>query len=157
MAENSPKVPESKRSLEGTVVGECMPRYRHQEFLRFMRRLDREFPPDLNLHLILESYGTHKHLKMKNWLAKHRRFQLHFTPTTSSWPNLVERWFGNLTNKRIRRATFCECRGMGAGSRRVPGREQQTAKAVHLDGHGRRADLGEGPSLYSYFRGTTLM
>ena len=96
--------------LEGTVVGECMPRHRHQEFLRFLRRLDHEFPPDLDLHLILDNYGTHKgthkHPKVKNWLAKHRRFQLHSTPTSSSWLNLVERWFGKLTNKRIRRGTF---------------------------------------------------
>ena len=92
--------------LEGTVVGECLPRHRHQEFLRFLRRLDREFPPDLDLHLILDNYGTHKHPRVKNWLAKHRRFQLHFTPTSSSWLNLVERWFGKLTDKRIRRGTF---------------------------------------------------
>jgi transposase len=92
--------------LEGTVVGECMPRHRHQEFLRFLRRLDREFPLDLDLHVILDNYGTHKHPRVKNWLAKHRRFQLHFTPTSSSWLNLVERWFAKLTDKRIRRGTF---------------------------------------------------
>jgi transposase len=92
--------------LAGTVVGECMPHHRHQEFLRFMRRLDREFPPDLDLHLILDNYGTHQHPKVRNWLAKHRRFQLHFTPSSSSWLNLVERWFGELTDKRIRHGTF---------------------------------------------------
>ena len=92
--------------LEGTVIGECMPRHRHQEFLKFLRRLDREFPPQLDLHLIVDNYGTHKHEKVTNWLAKHRRFQLHFTPTSSSWLNLVERWFGKLTDQRIRRGTF---------------------------------------------------
>jgi transposase len=92
--------------LEGTVIGECMPRHRHQEFLRFLRRLDREFPRELDLHLILDNYGTHKHEKVKSWLDKHRRFKLHFTPTSSSWLNLIERWFGKLTDKRIRRGTF---------------------------------------------------
>ena len=81
--------------LDGTVIGECMPRHRHQEFLRFLRRLDREFPRDLDLHLILDNYGTHKHEKVRAWLDKHRRFNLHFTPTSSSWLNLVEHWFGN--------------------------------------------------------------
>ena len=92
--------------LEGTVIGECMARHRHQEFLRFLRRLDREFPLNLDLHLIVDNYGTHKHLKVKNWLARHRRFHLHFIPTSSSWLNLVERWFGKLTEKRIRRGSF---------------------------------------------------
>ena len=92
--------------LEGTVIGECMPRHRHQEFLRFLRRLDREFPRELDLHLILDNYGTHKHEKVKTWLEKHLRFKLHFTPTSSSWLNLIERWFVKLTDKRIRRGTF---------------------------------------------------
>jgi transposase len=92
--------------LEGTVIGECMPRHRHQEFLKFLRKVDREFPRELDLHLIVDNYGTHKHENVRNWLAKHRRFKLHFTPTSSSWLNLVERWFGKLTDKRIRRGTF---------------------------------------------------
>jgi transposase len=92
--------------LEGTVIGECMARHRHQEFLKFLRRLDREFPPEQQLHLVVDNYGTHKHEKVKNWLARHRRFHLHFTPTSSSWLNLVERWFRELTEKRIRRESF---------------------------------------------------
>src|SRR3984893_6640610 len=92
--------------LDGRVIGQCMARHRHQEFLRFLRRLDGQFPPELDLHLVVDNYGTHKHAKVKNWLAKHRRFKLHFTPTSSSWLNLVERWFGKLTDKRIRRGTF---------------------------------------------------
>lgn len=92
--------------LEGTVIGECKARHRHQEFLQFLRRLDREFPLHLDLHLIVDNYGTHKHPKVKNWLARHRRFHLHFTPTSSSWLNLVERWFGKLTQQRIRRGSF---------------------------------------------------
>jgi transposase len=93
-------------TLDGRVVGECHPRHRHQEFIRFLRRLDEEFPGDFELHLILDNYGTHKHPKVKTWLAKHPRFQLHFTPTSSSWLNLVERWFRELTDKAIRRGVF---------------------------------------------------
>lgn len=92
--------------LEGKVIGECMPRHRHQEFLKFLRRLDREFPKELALHLIVDNYGTHKHENVRRWLARHPRFHLHFTPTSSSWLNLVERWFREITGKRIRRGTF---------------------------------------------------
>ena len=92
--------------LEGTVIGQCLPRHRHQEFLKFLRHLDREFPPHLPLHLILDNYGAHQHNRVSQWLAKHPRFHLHFTPTSSSWLNLVERWFRELTEKRIRRGVF---------------------------------------------------
>ena len=92
--------------LEGTVIGECHPRHRHQEFLKFLRRLEREFDKDLDLHLILDNYGTHKHADVQKWLRKHPRFKLHFTPTSCSWLNLVERWFRELTQKRIRRGVF---------------------------------------------------
>ncbi len=76
------------------------------EFLKFLRQIDRETPPDLDIHLILDNYGTHKHPKVKAWLARHLRFDLHFTPTSSSWLNLGERWFGEITRKRIRRGSF---------------------------------------------------
>jgi transposase len=92
--------------LQGTVIGECMPRHRHQEFLRFLRRLNRETPTGLALHLVLDNYATHKHDDVKVWLSKHPRMHLHFTPTSSSWLNLVERWFRDLTQKRIRRGSF---------------------------------------------------
>jgi transposase len=92
--------------LEGTVIGECTPRHRHQEFLKFLRKLDRETPADLTLHLILDNYATHKHDAVTQWLKKHRRFQLHYTPTSSSWLNLIERWFREITEKRIRRGSF---------------------------------------------------
>jgi transposase len=92
--------------IEGKVIGQCLPRHRHQEFLKFLRRLDREFPKELDLHLILDNYGTHKTAGVQRWLATHRRFHLHFTPTGSSWLNLVERWFRELTGKRIRRGVF---------------------------------------------------
>lgn len=91
--------------LDGTVVGQCQGRHRHQEFLKFLRRLDKEFPRR-DLHLILDNYGTHKHPKVRAWLANKPRFVLHFTPTSASWLNLVERWFRELTAKRIRRGVF---------------------------------------------------
>src|SRR5438105_1884721 len=77
--------------LEGKVIGQCFPRHRHQEFLTFLRRLDKEFPEGLKLHLVLDNYGTHKHPKVQSWLKHHPRFALHFIPTSSSWLNQVER------------------------------------------------------------------
>ena len=92
--------------LDGHVIGDCMPRHRHQEFIRFLKKIDAETPPDLALHLIVDNYATHKHPRVKTWLGRHKRFHLHFTPTSSSWLNLVERWFRDLTDKRIRRDSF---------------------------------------------------
>lgn len=92
--------------VEGRIIGECYPRHRHQEFLRFLRLLDAEFPKTTTLHLILDNYGTHGHERVRRWLAKHPRFFLHFIPTNSSWLNLVERWFGELSQKAVRRGTF---------------------------------------------------
>ena len=92
--------------LHGRVVGQCFPRHRHQEFLRFLRRLDEEFPAPTTLHLVLDNYGTHKHPKVKAWFERHPRFVPHFIPTSSSWLNMVERWFGLLSTKAIRRGSF---------------------------------------------------
>ncbi len=92
--------------LTGSVIGQCLPRHRHSEFLTFLRTIDRQVPEGLQVHLILDNYSTHKHAKVKQWLAKHPRFHLHFTPTSSSWLNLVERFFGKLTDKAIRRGIF---------------------------------------------------
>jgi GTPase SAR1 family protein len=92
--------------LDGKVIGDCMPRHRHQEFLRFLKKINAEVPADLDLHLIVDNYGTHKHPRVKTWLRRHPRFHLHFIPTSSSWLNLVERWFRDLTDKRIRRGSF---------------------------------------------------
>jgi transposase len=92
--------------LDGKVIGQCVPRHRHQEFLKFLRRLDREFPAPLTLHLVMDNYGTHKTPQVQRWLKKHPRFVAHFIPTSSSWLNLVERWFGELTRKAVRRGAF---------------------------------------------------
>jgi transposase len=82
------------------------PRHRHQEFLKFLRTIDREFPAELDLHLIVDNYRTHKHDNVNVWLAKHPRFHLRFAQTSSSWLNLVERWFRELTDTAIRRGVF---------------------------------------------------
>ncbi len=92
--------------LDGKVIGDCMPRHRHQEFIRFLKKIDNETPVGLDLHLIVDNYGTHKHPRVKSWIQRHPRFHLHFTPTASSWLNLAERWFREITDKRIRRGIF---------------------------------------------------
>jgi transposase len=92
--------------LDGKVIGECHGRHRHQEWLKFLRRLDREFPSNLTLHLVMDNYGTHTEPHVQRWLKKHPRFVCHFVPTSSSWLNLVERWFRELTDKAIRRGSF---------------------------------------------------
>jgi len=91
---------------EGKVVGQCYARHRHQEFLKFLKRLDEEFRGEVPLHLVMDNYGTHKHPRVQRWLKRHPRFVPHFIPTSSSWLNLVERWFAELTGKRIRRGIF---------------------------------------------------
>jgi len=93
-------------ALDGTVIGSCTDRHRHEEFLKFMRTIDKEVPKGLAVHMILDNYATHKHPDVKAWLAKHPRFHLHLIPTSSSWLNLVERWFRDLTDKAIRRGVF---------------------------------------------------
>src|ERR1700679_867991 len=88
------------------VIGQCYAQHRHQEFLKFLKRLDEEFPGEVKLHLVMDNYGTHKHPRVQSWLKRHPRFLPHFVPTSSSWLNLVERWFGELTGKRVRRGVF---------------------------------------------------
>ena len=92
--------------LDGKVIGDCMPRHRHQEFIRFLDKIDAETVPELDLHLIIDNYATHKHPRVTSWLRRHPRFYLHFIPTSSSWLNMVERWFREITDKRIRRGSF---------------------------------------------------
>jgi transposase len=92
--------------LTGKVIGQCQPRHRHEEFLKFLRVIDKQVPKGLQVHLILDNYATHKHADVAAWLAKHPRLHLHFTPTSSSWLNLVERWFREITDKAIRRGVF---------------------------------------------------
>ena len=91
---------------EGKLIGTCMSKHRHQEWIKFLRQIDAETPAELDLHLIVDNYATHKHPKVKSWVKRHPRFHLHFIPTSSSWLNLIERWFREITTKRLRRGTF---------------------------------------------------
>jgi transposase len=90
----------------GKVIGQCMKRHRHQEWLKLLRRIDAETPPDLDVHLIADNYATPKHAKVTTWLKRHPRFHMHFTPTSGSWRNQVERFFGLITDYRIRCGVF---------------------------------------------------
>src|SRR5262250_269678 len=92
--------------LDGKVIGQCMARHRHQEFLKFLKAIHGATPQKLDIHCIADNYATHKHPRIKAWLVRHPRFHLHFIPTSSSWLNLVERWFGKITAERIRRGVF---------------------------------------------------
>jgi len=91
---------------DGTLIAQCQKRHRHQEWIKFLKRIDEETVPEFDLHLIVDNYATHKHSKVKAWLERHPRFHIHFTPTSSSWLNMVERWFRELTEKRLRRGVF---------------------------------------------------
>jgi len=98
--------------LDGSVIGQCMPRHRHQEWLKFLTQIDAQTPADKQLHLIVDNYATHKHPSVKKWLKKHPRFHMHFIPTSSSWLNLIERWFRAITDDRIRRGVFKSVDGL---------------------------------------------
>jgi transposase len=90
----------------GEVIGRCQPRHRHPEFLRFLRQIEEAVPADLEIHLVLDNYGTHKAPKVAAWFKRRPRYQLHFTPTSGSWLNQIERWFAKLTAQRLRRSAF---------------------------------------------------
>lgn len=93
-------------TLDGTVISMCQDRHRHEEWLKFLRLIDRETPTHLQLHLIVDNYATHKHPSVQQWLAKHPRFVMHFTPTSASWLNMVERFFRDISENRIKRDSF---------------------------------------------------
>ena len=97
---------------DGIVIEECMPRHRHQEWIKFLKKIDACTDPDAELHLVADNYATHKHPKVLRWLGRHPRFHMHFTPTSSSWLNLVERWFRDLTQKRLKRGVFRSVRDL---------------------------------------------
>ena len=91
---------------QGKIIAECMPRHRHQEWIKFLKKIDAETPPELELHLIVDNYATHKHPRVQSWLQRHKRFHMHFIPTSSSWLNVIERWFRDITHNRIRNGVF---------------------------------------------------
>lgn len=92
--------------LDGSVISTCMERHRHLEWLKFLRMIDANVAQELDIHLIVDNYATHKHQKVKRWLARHQRFHVHYTPTSASWLNMVERFFRDITTQRIRRGVF---------------------------------------------------
>jgi transposase len=92
--------------LNGQVIAQCQPRHRHTEWLKFLRQIDSETPKDKALHLICDNYATHKHPVVQRWLSKHPRVNMHFTPTSASWLNMVERFFRDITTERLRRGVF---------------------------------------------------
>jgi transposase len=100
--------------LDGSVISQCRPRHRHQEFLSFLNHLERQVPDDLAVHLIADNYATHKHPRVKAWLVRHRRFHIHYTPTYARWLNQVERWFALITQQAIRRGSFRSVRELVA-------------------------------------------
>ncbi len=114
---------------EGRLIGTCMSRHRHQEWIKFLKLIDAQTPPELDLHLILDNYATHKHPNVWAWLKRHPRFHMHYTPTASSWLNMVERFFREITDKRIRRGTFGDVKELIAAITRYIENHNQNPKA----------------------------
>lgn len=114
---------------EGIVLAACKKRHRHQEWIDFLKQIDEGTPDDVDLHLIVDNYATHKHPKVRRWLARHPRFHVHFTPTSGSWLNLVERWFGEITRRRIRRGVFRSVKDLQAAIYDYIERHNEQAKA----------------------------
>ena len=120
----------------GLVIGDCQPRHRAREFIAFLRRIDAIVQKHLDLHVVVDNYATHKTAEVKAWLAKHPRFQLHFTPTSASWLNLVERFFAEITRKRIRRGAFASVAELEAAIHDYLLQPQRRSKAVRVDQSG---------------------
>jgi transposase len=117
----------------GKVIGECHRRHRSQEFVQFLETIEARVPTDLDVHLIVDNYGTHKTPRVRRWLARHPRFHMHFTPTSASWLNLVERWFALLSQKQIKRGAHRERPRPRSGDPRIPRHHQRRADALRLD------------------------
>ena len=130
--------------LDGSVIGQCMQRHRHQEFIRFLNRIERDVPAGKLIHVVLDNYATHKHPKVHAWLDRHPRWTFHFTPTSSSWLNAVEGFFAKLTNRRLKRGVFTSIVDLQADHQPLRRRDQPATQAVRLDrrsrpNHRRRA------------------
>ena len=121
----------------GQVMAQCRKRHRHEEFLAFLRQINRQVPAVLDVHLVPDNYATHKHAKVQRWLAARQRYHMHFTPTYSSWPNQVECWFGLLSQRGIKRSSFSQRPGSGEQNRGVHRALQCVCEAVRLGRHGR--------------------
>ena len=127
----------------GQVIAQCKPRHRHQEFLSFLRHIDANVPPGLDVHLVVDNYSTHKHAKVKRWLAARPRYHLHFTPTYSSWFNQVEIWFNIITQKAIRRGSFSSVTEL---------KEKILGFTEHYNNSGTQPSCGPPPRTPSYRR-----
>src|SRR5258708_9516632 len=121
--------------IESKVIGDYYKRHQHQEFLCFLRRIDREFPGKMPLHLVMDNYGTHGTPEVKAWLKRHPRFVVHYVPTSCSWLNLIERWFAELTNKRIRRDSFHSVKDLIAAIEEVLSTRNEQPTSLCLDPH----------------------
>jgi transposase len=120
--------------LDGKVIGQCMSRHRHQEFIRFLNKINRETPAEREVHLIVDNYAMHKHPKVCTWLGRHQRFHFHFTPTSASWLNAVEGFFAKLTRRRLKRGVFTGI----ADLQPLPARHQRQPQPLRLDRRPRR-------------------
>jgi len=124
--------------LEGKVIGRCMQRHRHQEFIRFLNAIERELPAGKIVHAILDNYGAHKHPKVRAWLYRHPRFVFHYTPTSCSWLNAVEGFFAKLTRQRLKRGVFRSIVELQAAINRFFAGSQRAAQTLHLDRRSRQ-------------------
>ena len=138
----------------GTVLTECKARHRHQEFLEFLKRIDHAVPKKLEVPLIVDNYATHKHAKVRLWLAQRFRFQIHYTPTYSSWLNQVERWFGLITQQAIRRGSFQERQTPDRQNRSVRPPIQQQLSPLRMDRNSRFDSSETCAALPLVFLGT---
>ena len=140
----------------GEVITQCKARHRHQEFLSFLRHVEVNIPPDFDVHLIVDNYATHKHPKVKAWLAKRPRYHIHFTPTYASWINQVERWFGIITQKAIRRRLFLQCQRTGEQNRAFRRALQCQHEPLQMDRHRTINPRKSRATLFIYLRDSTL-
>lgn len=140
----------------GEVIAQCKPRHRHQEFLAFLKHIDQAVPADLEVHLIVDNYATHKHPKVRAWLARHTRYHMHFTPTYSSWLNQVERWFGLITQQAIRRGSFKSVRQLIADIERYIEQYNQHKRPFVWTATAGSILQKSGSVMQSYFRDGTL-
>ena len=117
--------------LEGSIIGRCMQRHTHQEFIRFLNTIENQVPANKQVHVVLDNYATHKHPKVVEWLGRHERFTFHFTPTSSSWINAVEGFFAKLTNRRLKRGVFHSIVALQAAINRFVKEANQNPKPFH--------------------------
>ena len=132
-------------TAKGKVLTQCRPRHRHQEYLSFLREIEKNVPENLDVHIIVDNYATHKHPRVKRWLAARPRFHVHFTPTYASWLNQVEIWFNRITQQAIRRGNVSQRQRTGRENRSIRPELQPPCPAFHLDRHG-GFDLRQSPA-----------